>query len=160
MEVPSTWCRSGYCLIAVSVRSVHHWDSALEDASLHLCELGITAAHNLRCTHHCVLVGQGGSSLSIRHQRSINLSIIAPHNTQPSHVGPRAQGQSPWVLGATGEDPTASEEGPRVVSGVVSRVVSRGSKVRNSVFRSAWLIREAPSTWYRVGTRYRTPPKE
>ena len=62
-------------------------------------------------------------------------------------------GQSPWVLGATGEGRRASGEGPRVVSGVVSGVVSRGSEVRSSLFGSAGAVRstramEVPNSFF------------
>ncbi len=51
---------------------------------------------------------------------------FAPEALGPSLLGPRGQGQSPWLPGATEEGPRASGEGPRVVSGVVSGVVPRG----------------------------------
>ncbi len=51
--------------------------------------------------------------------------------------GPRVQVQRPFALGATGKGPRASGEDPRVVSGVVSGAVSRGSDVRNSLLGSA-----------------------
>ena len=64
----------------------------------------------------------------------------SPEALAPSPVAPRAQGLYPWALGPRREGPRASGEGPRVVSGVVSGVVSRGSEVRSSSFGSAGAV--------------------
>ena len=66
----------------------------------------------------------------------------SPEALGPSLLGPRAQGQSPWVLGATG-GPRASGEGPRAAFSLKStkihldilfRTVSRGCRVPQGEF--------------------------
>ena len=68
----------------------------------------------------------------------------SPEAPGPSPVAPRTQGLCPWALGPRREGSRAGGEGPRVVLGIVSRVTARGSKVRNSLFRSAGSVEEAP----------------
>ena len=59
-------------------------------------------------------------------------------NIRPSRDDSRDDsGHSSWVLGAFREGPRASGESPRVISGDVSGVVSRGANIRNQLFRAA-----------------------